>query len=129
MELQSNNLNIFRILYIIKGVLTLLGSLILLGYLIFIYSYTSETNTIPSADIGVQSILAIVLGIGFLICLIVGILSLLAAKYIGQARNYTFVLVVAILSCLSGILGILLGVFTIIEINKPHVKILFDQKN
>ncbi|MFI8377719.1 hypothetical protein [Leeuwenhoekiella sp. NPDC079379] len=128
MQVVSNNLNTFRILYIIKGVLSLLAALFFVGYLAFLNIFINESTTMPEANVNViMSFLNIALGIGFVLCLVIGILTLMAAKYIGETRNYTFVLVIAIINCLSGILGIILGVFTIIEINKPHIKMLFDQ--
>ena len=129
MQVVSNNLNTFRVLYIVKGVLSLLAALFFVGYLAFLNIFINESTTMPDANIDVMSVLNIIMGIGFILCLVVGILTLMAANYIGQTRNYTFVLVIAILNCLSGILGIILGVFTIIEINKPHIKMLFDQND
>jgi hypothetical protein len=66
-------------------------------------------------------------GVGFVIASVMGVLTLLASKYINEVRNYNFIFVIAILNCLTGILGILLGVFTIIELNKPHIKTLFNK--
>jgi hypothetical protein len=66
-------------------------------------------------------------GVGFVIASVMGVLTLLASKYINEVRNYNFIFVVAILNCLTGILGILLGIFTIIELNKPHVKAFFNK--
>ena len=65
--------------------------------------------------------------VGFLISLTIGILCFLAAKYLQEQRNYQFIFIVAILNCLTGVLGILLGVFSIIELNKPQVKALFGK--
>ena len=129
MQVVSNNLNTFRVLYIVKGVLSLLAALFFVGYLAFLNIFINESTTMPDANIDLMNVLNIIMGIGFILCLVVGILTLMAAKYIGQTRNYTFILVIAILNCLSGILGIILGVFTIIEINKPHIKMLFDQND
>lgn len=68
----------------------------------------------------------IVIGlIGFVILVVMGILNLLVSKYIKEKKNYNFIFVMGVLSCMSGILGILLGIFTIIELNKPHIKAMF----
>jgi hypothetical protein len=55
------------------------------------------------------------------------ILNLLAAKRIKERMSYTFILVVGILNCFTGMLGIALGVFSIVELNKPDVKALFQR--
>jgi len=73
---------------------------------------------------------AIIISIGiavFLFFLTMGILTLLTAKYLGERRNYDFIFVMAIINCLTGILGIILGIFTILELNKAHVKRIFGK--
>ena len=127
METQTNNLNTYRILYIIKGIFNLLGAVFFIGYGFFMNFIFTEVNQNAEMPFDMSTFFGIICGIGFVVSLIFGIVTLLGAKYIGEARNYTFVLIVAILNCLTGILGILLGIFSIIEINKPHVKALFDQ--
>lgn len=127
MEIQSNNLSTFRVLFIIKGIFNLLGALFFVGYGFFMNMLFSEVGHDASAPFEMSTFFGIISGLGFVVCLIFGIVTLIAAKYIGEARNYTFVLIASIMNCLTGILGILLGVFTILEINKPHVKVLFDQ--
>lgn len=123
-----NNLNTLKILFLIKGVFTFLFSLIFIFYGIlgtFFASapqLNSEVNNIP---FGISSIFIIIGVIGFLLTVALGIATIMCSKYIGERSHHTFILVVAILSCFTGILGILLGVFTMIEISKPEVKALF----
>lgn len=129
MQPQPNNLNTFKILFIIKGILNLFLALFFLAYAFFGSYFFSEFDAAASRDLEHFNpgwIFIIIGGLGFVFALIFGILTLIAGKYIGLKKNYSFVLVIAILNCLTGLLGILLGVFTIIELNKPHVKELFD---
>ena len=72
-------------------------------------------------------IFAIIGGLGMLICVTFGILTLLASKYLKEVKNYNFIFAIAVLNCLTGVLGILLGVFTLVELTKPDVKELFNQ--
>lgn len=130
MTTKSNNLDTFKTLYLIKGILTLLMSFIPLIY-IFLGGFLStmiemeEIQDPPPFDIG---LIFMIIGVVALIFIVgTGVATILASNYIRDRKNYTFILVVAILNCFSGILGILLGVFTIIEINKPEVKELFEQ--
>lgn len=67
--------------------------------------------------------------VGAFFALVFGILTLMASKYLKEASHYNFILVMAVLNCLTGVLGILLGVFTIIELNKPEVRALFNKEN
>ncbi len=48
-----------------------------------------------------------------------------AGRFIAQARHWTFVIVVAAVSCAFFPFGTTLGVFTIIVLSKPEVKALF----
>ncbi|MCR9251415.1 MAG: hypothetical protein NXI20_13385 [bacterium] len=130
MNTKSNNLDTFKTLYLIKGILTLLMSFLPLIY-IFLGGFLStmiemeEIQDPPPFDIG---LIFMIIGVVALIFIVgTGVATILASNYIRDRKNYTFILVVAILNCFSGILGILLGVFTIIEINKPEVKELFEQ--
>lgn len=133
MEIQSNNLSTFKLLFLIKGILTLCFSLFFVVYGIF---GLFMGNLIESTDPNFHNeipfnpgyIFVIVGGIGFIVSVTLGILALLVQKYIKELRNYKFIFVVAILNALTGILGILLAVFTLLEITKPEVKKLFDNR-
>ena len=127
METTSNNLDTFRLLFIIKGVLTLLFSIFPIFYIFlgsFIFFQEGNMDNSPEIAGTFMVVIGIVI---FLILLVAGILSIMAGSYIGSRKNYTFILVVAILNCFTGILGILLGIFTIIELSKPHVKQIFGK--
>lgn len=65
--------------------------------------------------------------VGFVFLLTLGILDLIASKRLNEVRSHQFIFITAILSCLTGILGILLGIFTLIELGKPEVKALFEE--
>lgn len=125
-----NNLYTFKVLYLIKGILTLCFSVFFMLYAgigvffgaVFELDPTNNTPFNPG-------IIFIVFGvIGILFCVTLGVLMLLASQYIREHRNYNFIFAMAIVNCLTGFLGILLGVFTLIELNKPEVKQLFGKE-
>jgi preprotein translocase subunit Sss1 len=127
---MPNNLETFRILYIIKGVLNLIGAI---GFLVYglmgniflsVPEVQDEMDDVPEV---IGSIFVAIGFIGFVVALVIAILTFMAAKYLKERRNLTFILVVAVINFFSGILGIMLGVFTILELNKPHVRVLFRQ--
>ncbi len=125
----THNLSTFSTLFIVKGVLSFFVSLFFLLYagMGSVFSSIPEFQENPEVPFN-PGMIFIVIGImGFLICVAMGILNLITAKYIKEQRKYTFVFAIAIVNCLTGILGILLGIFTILEINKPHVKELFEK--
>lgn len=130
MNNTTNNLYSFRILFLIKGILTLCFSLLFLvyGFMGFFMSnldeFQSQSDELPFNP---AIILMVIGAIGFIFAVAIGVLTILAAKYIKEHKNYTFIFAISIVNALTGILGILLAVFTIIELNKPEVKKLFDK--
>lgn len=124
-----NNLNTFRTLYLVKGILTLCFSVFFMLYASMGFFFGSLTILDPTNDELVNpGIFFIVIGIiGVIFCVVLGVLTLLVSKYIKETKHYNFIFAMAIVNCLSGILGILLGVFTLIELNKIEVKQLFDK--
>ena len=55
-------------------------------------------------------------------------LTVMAGRCIARRRHYTFCLIVACLECLSIPLGTVLGVFTILVLNRASVKALFNPR-
>ncbi|MCG9972800.1 hypothetical protein [Christiangramia crocea] len=127
MTAENHNLNVFRVLFLIKGIFTLLISFFPLIY-IFMGLFIFNNEWQNSHEFGLTGLAFVLFGsVIFLFLLTLGVLTLLAGKYIGDRRKYDFIFVIAILNCFTGILGILLGIFTIIELNKPQVKQLFGK--
>jgi cytosine/uracil/thiamine/allantoin permease len=131
MNISTNNLNTFKILFLIKGILTLCISFIFIVYAgigAFVGSIVEKTNSVNDLPFNPGDIFLIIGAVGFVFSVTIGTLTLLASKYIKELRNYNFIIVIAVINGLSGILGILLAVFYIIEVTKPNVKELFDNK-
>ena len=123
----NNHLNTFRILYIIKGCFSFLMILFFSIYIVLgqvMSNLETTPEELPFNPFAIFTVFGIVFSI---LALAFGIMNLIAASALKHRKNYTFIFVVAILNCLTGVLGILLGVFTIIELNKPHVKALFGE--
>jgi len=130
MEQKQNNLNTFRILFLVKGIITLCFSLFFILYagIGFFFNTAMKHNPEnPELPFNFGWIFVIVGGIGLIICVAFGILTLLASKYLKELKNYNFIFTIAILNCITGVLGILLGVFTLVELTKPEVKQLFNK--
>ncbi len=127
MNAEDHNLGIFKILYIIKGIIILLFSFLPLIFLVCGW-YLMQDHGISEHESNISGIIMITTGCAiFLFLLAIGILTLLTAKYLGEKKHYNFIFVMAIINCLTGILGIILGIFTILELSKPQVKRLFNQ--
>ncbi len=54
---------------------------------------------------------------------------LLAGRFLSRRRHYTFCLVIAALLCMITPFGTILGVFTIIVLVRPTVKLLFEPQS
>lgn len=127
--MKSNNLRTFKILFLVKGILTSVFSLFFVIYAIMGMTFAkipelTQGPTAPPFNIGY---LFLTIGIvGFCVSITLGTLALFASKYIGERKKHTFIIVAAAANCLTGILGILLCIFTLIELTKPEVKALFN---
>lgn len=127
MSTSGHNLDTFRILFIIKGILSLMISFLPFLYILFgVFLFGSEPQ--HTGEQGIAGI--IIMSVGsfiFFFLVALGILTLLAGKFLGERRRYDFIFVMAIINCFTGILGILLGIFTLLELGKPEVKRLFGK--
>lgn len=132
---MKNNLETFKVLYIIKGCLLAISSFFIIGFLLmssFFLStqgeYNFEMYSQGELPFDPFSILKFIASIGILVVVLMivyVVCHFLTAHFLKKKKNYYFIFVMAILSFFTGILGVLLGIFTIIEITKPEVKALF----
>ena len=130
--LDDEHLRLLSIFYYVKGGISALFACIpiihvVLG-LVFIIApqVFGHGNDRPSAFVG---FLFVILG-GFLILLgwTFAILALITARCIARRKHYTFCFVVACVECLSVPFGTVLGVFTILVLNRQSVKELFASR-
>ena len=126
MQVATNNLSTFRVLFLVKGILTLCFSLFFIFYA-FLGTIFSNIEDFKNLDFNPGIIFMVIGAIGFIFTVIFGVLTLIASKKLKEVKGYNFIYVVAILNCLTGVLGILLGVFTLVELTKPHIKQLFEE--
>jgi hypothetical protein len=120
-------LSIFH--YIVGGLACFCGLLWILyiasGIILIIASGSMASDDRMGASIG--GVVAIVVGI-FLFVLFeaFGILCIIAGRKYAKHEGYRFCFVLAIFTCLNFPLGTALGVFTIVVLNRPSVKALFQ---
>jgi ABC-type Fe3+ transport system permease subunit len=100
----------FPVLYIVMGVLVLQGRF--------------DDRNPPPEFLGWMMV---AMGIAFTVAgLCYAALVAYAGRCVGRTRHWTFVIVIAALSCAFFPFGTVLGVFTIIVLSKPEVKALFQ---
>ena len=130
--LDDEHLRLLSIFYYVKGGITALFACIpiihvVLG-LVFIIAPTAfgHGNDQPPAFLGW---LFLILG-SFLILFgwTFAVLTLLAGRCISRRKHYTFCFVVACIECLSVPFGTVLGIFTILVLNRQSVKELFKPR-
>ena len=125
----AKNLNTFKILFIIKGVLALLFVFLFLFYATFGRMMGSIARQDPQfRRVGVDpSEIFVTIGIiGMVFFAIMAVLAFIAAKKFNDREGHTFIIVAAVVNIFSGVLGLVLCIFTIIELMKPEVKAVFD---
>lgn len=131
----QHNLDNFPTFFLVKGILTFAAALFFLFYagigvffgVMLEFAEDVDKANLPPFNPGIVFIIIGV--IGFVLALIFGMLTLRAGKCIKARKNHQFIFVIAVLQCFTGVIGILLGVFTIIELQKPEVKALFEESD
>ena len=115
--------------YIVGGLACFCGLLWILyivsGIILIFASGSMASDDRMGASIG--GVVAIVVGV-FLFVLFeaYGILSIIAGRKYAKRQGYWFCFVLAVFTCLNFPLGTALGVFTIVVLNRPSVKALFQ---
>jgi hypothetical protein len=128
--LDDEHLRLLSIFHYVKGGITALFACIPIIHVVFglvlivAPRLFGHGNDQPPAFLGWLFVI-----LGFFIIFLgwtVAVLVLIAGRCIARRRHYTFCFVVACLECLSVPFGTVLGVFTILVLNRQSVKALFN---
>lgn len=123
----KNNLDTISTFHYVWGGLKLFASLFILLYVVMGIGMFFAGADNGEFDLQMSGGILVVFGIfGFVIVVALGVLSLLCGKYLKERRNRVFCMVMSALACANAPLGTVLGIFTILEIEKPEVKKLFE---
>lgn len=130
-EITAHDLRLLSIGYYIQAGLCAFYSLLVFGYLGFFGAILAAAgrevgegrNGIPPGLIPLITTIAAIL-----VCVMLGYSAclFLSAYWIKQARNKTFIFVVAALTCLGIPYGTVLGIFTFIVLQRPVAKQFFS---
>jgi hypothetical protein len=114
--------------YVVAGILALFGLFpifhLIMGIAIIMGSFDNSKGSPPPDWFGI-----IFIGMALMMMLFMWAMAAavwLAGNRLKQRTNYTYCLVVAALECMFTPFGTVLGVFTIIVLVRPSVKVLFD---
>ncbi len=116
--------------YIVAGLIALFSSFFIIHLAIGIVAIISpqtlkgSNGAIPPPFFGwlfaLMGVFFVLLGWGFAICLIT------AGRFLARRKKYLFCLVMAAISCMFAPFGTILGVFTIIMLQRPAIKEQFS---
>ena len=126
---DEEHLKLLSILHYVWGGLTACGLCFgglyaVIGGGIMAAATQAHGQNAPPAFVGMIFFL-----IGGIIALLAGtisVLTILAGRNLALRKRYTFCFVMACISCLSVPLGTALGVFTIVVLQRPTVKAMFQ---
>ncbi|PWL24673.1 MAG: hypothetical protein DCO96_12770 [Fluviicola sp. XM-24bin1] len=127
----EKNLNTFRILFLIKGILDFLIAFIGLIY-IAVGAVVGDAIADEAARNGDYmpfnpGNMFLIFGVVMVaLALITGVPAIMASQRFNQKRGRTLIIVAAAINCITGVLGIVLCIFTIIEVQKQEVREVFD---
>lgn len=125
---QKNNMELISTFHYVWGGLKLFAALFVLIYVFF--GLGLIFGGVETGDPGMQigGIFMLLFGIVLtLIIVALGIMSILCGKYLRERRNRMFCLVMSGLACANAPIGTMLGIFTILEIEKPEIKKEFEE--
>lgn len=133
MNRGSKHFNTYRTLFLIKGILNLVGIIFFLMYALIGYFVSESMDAVMAADLNAPempinpgSIFLVIGIIGAIIFGTVGALLIAARPHFKAGGNRQFIQIAAAINCFTGLLGILLCIFTSIEINRADVKAAFE---
>jgi hypothetical protein len=124
----NKNLKTLSILHKVWAGLKLFSALLMpLVFIFGIWMY-NEGYDVQDEELKLDGLFyAIYSVILFFILIVSSVMSFLCASFLKKQKNRIFCLVMSGLAFLSAPLGIALGIFTILEIEKPEVKALFEE--
>lgn len=129
---DEDNLKLLSIFHYVLGGLTLAGGLYFLFWIFLGTAVFSNPNfgnghggNNPPPEF-MSSFFTIMGIVGVLVCGILGGLKIHAGRCLANREAYNFIFVIACIDCLYVPVGTALGVFTILVLNRPSVKAMFD---
>ncbi|MDD2634482.1 MAG: PrsW family glutamic-type intramembrane protease [Bacteroidales bacterium] len=123
----KNNLETLAVLHYIMGGFKLLSSLFVLIYVLMGAGMIVGGISESEESLQILGGIFLILGLfGFVLVVAFGIMSILTGKFLSQKKNRMFCLVISVLECFNTPFGTVLGIFTIVEIEKAEVKKLFE---
>ena len=128
LDLGFHRLRKYEGFYMFNGVWNLIFS----GFFLLIagVGYFTKTNAALQSSSQLESTREELIYKGiifFIVFVIIGILNIKVTRKLNRRKSYKYIKIVAIINCFTGVLSLLLGVFTLIELNKPATIAEFEK--
>jgi hypothetical protein len=134
MDTTGHDLKLLSIGYYVQGGVVTFYALLVLCYVgvmgVVVFTAIQKSAQGGSGDhipAWVLPLVGAVLATVMLVILTSGLLLLYAGLALRRRKHYTFLLVMAALSCMAIPYGTLLGIFTFIVLQRPAAKVLFGR--
>jgi|HigsolmetaAR204D_1030405.scaffolds.fasta_scaffold13316_2 hypothetical protein len=130
--IDAEHLRLLSIFHVIAGALGLVGVLFSLFYLVMFQTFLASPEAgVPPSDLPSEQMLSLFrwlisgTAVWLLVC---AVANLVSAYYLRARRRRTFSMVVAGVNCIFFPLGTLLGVLTLIVLNRGSVIQMYDSQ-
>ncbi|MBT8484680.1 MAG: hypothetical protein KJO43_03810 [Phycisphaerae bacterium] len=131
---DAQHVKVLAVLYFVMSGLALFGMCfggvyIMLGLALQSDAVMASGNATPAEVQEMQlggTIMGIAGGVALFISVVAGAMHLLTGFFLLRHTHRTFCVVVAAITCLSIPIGTVLGVFTIVVLARPAVRVMFD---
>jgi hypothetical protein len=132
--IDSEHLKLLSIFHYIKGALTILASSFFIFHFIFfaIFSKLAASPEFAGEEFGSEfpfaifTVLIILFGAFILLGIIFGILQIMSGVFIKKRKNRIFSFIIAIIELIFMPYGTILGVLTIIVLQRESVKNVYE---
>jgi len=127
---DNEHLNLLSLFHLISGIFTLVYSVFMalyFGFVTFILNMGNKLNA-ANSDFPFEFMNAImfVFTIVLFIAIILGVAKIFCSKFIKQKTNRVFCIVICCIECFSFPYGTLLGVLSIMVLNRNSVKEIYN---
>jgi len=127
--IDNEHLKLLSLFHLISGIFALVYSVFMalyFGFIIFIFNVGNKFDGAESdLPIEFKSIFMFIFIVILLIAIVIGIAKIMCSRYIKQKKNRVFCIVISCIECFSFPIGTLLGVLSIMVLNRNSVKEIY----
>jgi len=127
---DNEHLNLLSLFHLISGIFTLAYSVFMALYFGFITLILNMGHKLDAANsdfpFEFMNVIMFIFTIVLLIAIVLGIAKIFCSKFIRQKTNRVFCIIISCIECFSFPYGTLLGVLSIMVLNRNSVKEIYN---